>query len=129
MSVELIPVTSREQWLKARQHDVTASAVAALFGKHKYQTALELYLEKTSSEIEDAADSSVMRRGRWLEPAVAAAAVEVKGWHPIKANTYYRDRELRLGACECLIVLGLRRRLLRQRGVERILGGRHLTLS
>jgi predicted phage-related endonuclease len=71
--------------------------VGALFGDHPYCTHLELYLEKTSEEIDDV-DSSVMRRGRILESAVAAAVAEEKGWKPLKAVNYYRNPETRLGA-------------------------------
>lgn len=97
MQVERISSKERTEWLKARHQDVTASAVGALFGCHPYMTALELYLEKTTEEIEDV-DNAVLRRGRILESAVAAAAAETKGWEPAKCEHYYRNPALRLGA-------------------------------
>src|SRR5262245_18769817 len=44
MTIERIPITSREQWLELRKPDVTASVVGALFAAHPYMTALKLYL-------------------------------------------------------------------------------------
>ncbi|NDD54352.1 endonuclease, partial [bacterium] len=40
---QIINNTSREEWLNARKHDVTASEVAALFGISPYMSKYELW--------------------------------------------------------------------------------------
>ena len=99
--IERRPITSRAEWLEWRKRDLTASAVPALFDAFPptyKMTALRLYVEKRGVEFPDA-DSKVMRRGRWLEPAVAEAVRELRPqWRIFPALTYFRDPELRLGA-------------------------------
>lgn len=96
--IERHPVTDRESWLALRKRDVTASAVAGLFGAHPYTTAMAIYAEKTGLELPEP-DNAVLRRGRLLEGAVAVAAAEERpGWKIIKATEYLRDPDLRLGA-------------------------------
>jgi predicted phage-related endonuclease len=96
--IERIPITSREQWLALRKPDVTASVVASLFGCHPYVSALKIYLAHSGVEF-DEADNRVFRRGRLMEPAVALAVAEERAdWRVEKANSYYRDPDLRLGA-------------------------------
>ena len=93
-------IESEEQWLEWRKADVTASRVAALFGQHPYETALHLYLEKCGVEFaQPDRDNRILRRGRWLEPAVAVAVGEKRPEWKIEApKLYLRDPDLRLGA-------------------------------
>jgi predicted phage-related endonuclease len=96
--IERIPITDRESWLALRKKDVTASVVAALFGAHPYETALGLYAEKAGVEMPDI-DNAVLRRGRLLEGAVAAAVAEQHPeWRIIKATDYLRDPDAKIGA-------------------------------
>lgn len=96
--IERHPVTDRATWLKLRKQDVTASVVAALFGQHPYESALGVYAEKTGLELPEI-DNAVLRRGRLLEGAVAAAVAEERpDWEILKATEYLRDPDLRLGA-------------------------------
>jgi predicted phage-related endonuclease len=96
--IERRPITSREEWLRWRREDVTASRVGALFGAHPYETALRVYAEKRGVEFPDE-DNKTMRRGRWLEPAVAKAVEELRPeWKLEAPNVYLRDPDLRLGA-------------------------------
>jgi predicted phage-related endonuclease len=95
--IERRPVVDREQWLEWRKQDVTASRVGALFGVHPYETALRLYAEKRGVEFPNE-DNKTMRRGRWLEPAVATAVEEERPEWQLKApKVYLRDPDLRLG--------------------------------
>jgi len=96
--IERRPITNRNEWLEWRRQDVTASNVAALFGNvHPYCTALRLYAEKRGTEFSDQ-DNKVMRRGRWLEPAVAKAVEELRPeWKLEAPNVYLRDPDSRLG--------------------------------
>ena len=93
-------IESEAQWLEWRQADITASRVAALFGQHPYETALHLYLEKCGVEFaQPDRDNRILRRGRWLEPAVAVAVGEKRPEWKIEApKLYLRDPDLRLGA-------------------------------
>lgn len=89
----------REQWLEWRRQDITASTIGALFGCDPYRTALRLYVEKRGVEFPEPDDNKVMRRGRWLEPAVAQAVRELRPeWKLDKPDVYLRDPDLRLGA-------------------------------
>lgn len=98
MAIERIPVGDRSAWLALRRRDVTASDIAALFGAHPYRTALSVWADKVGVG-HDRGDNSAMRRGRILEPAVAAAVAEERPHLVIgKATQYLRDPDLRLGA-------------------------------
>jgi predicted phage-related endonuclease len=98
-AIERRPITSRAEWLEWRMQDVTASDVAALFGVHPYgRTALSVWAEK-SGLTGGLADSPVLRRGRWAEPAVLAMlADERPTWIIRPARVYLRDASIRLGA-------------------------------
>lgn len=96
--IERHPVKDEASWLALRKRDVTASVVAALFGAHPYETSLGLYAAKSGVEMPEP-DSAVLRRGRLLEGAVAAAVSEQHPeWRIEKATEYLRDPDLRLGA-------------------------------
>lgn len=98
MPIERRAITDRDEWLEWRRQDVTASTIGALFGAHPYCTALRIYAEKRGTEFV-VEDNSVMRRGRWLEPAVAKAVEEIRPeWRLIPAREYLRDPDLRIGA-------------------------------
>jgi predicted phage-related endonuclease len=106
MTVERLPVLSREQWLQWRRQDITASNVGGLFGAHPYTTALRIYAEKRGVEFDDE-DNKAMRRGRWLEPAVGKAVSEIRPeWRVEPAAVYLRDPELRLGATPDFFIYG-----------------------
>lgn len=110
MTVEIIPAGDRAAWLQLRRRDVTASDIAALFGAHPYRTMLAVWSDKMGFG-HDRGDNSAMRRGRLLEPAVAAAVAEEKGWPVEPAGHYLRDPALRLGATPDYYALDGERRL------------------
>src|SRR5262249_6073732 len=62
--IERIRISSREQWLKLRQSDVTASVAAALLGIHPYQTVFALWALKTGKISDDVEETPPMRRGK-----------------------------------------------------------------
>jgi predicted phage-related endonuclease len=98
MSTQRWTITSNEEWLERRKRHVTASVVGGLFGCHPYTSALRLYVEKSGVEL-PAPASSVLRRGRLLEPAVAAAvAEEHPEWRLEKCREYYFDDDVKIGA-------------------------------
>lgn len=98
MTIERLPVTDRSAWLTLRRRDITASDIGSLFGCHPYRSPLQVFADKVG-EGYDRGDNSAMRRGRILEPSVAAAVAEEKpDWKIEKATEYLRDPDLRLGA-------------------------------
>jgi predicted phage-related endonuclease len=96
-------ITSIGEWLDRRRKDVTASRIAALFDLHPYMSRDGL-AEIMRGDVSGGAgpippDSPAMRRGRILEPAVAAAVMEERPeWTLTKATTYHRLPDHRLGA-------------------------------
>lgn len=104
--IETIPITSREQWLELRRHDITASDIAAVCGVSPYKTLLQVWAEKTRLAPETI-ENSAMRRGRWLEDAVIAAVREQQPeWSIAKPGVYLRDAERRMGATPDAVVNG-----------------------
>lgn len=98
MPIERRTIKSRDEWLAWRKPFVTASQVPALFGCHPYLSALKLYLEKSGVEFEQE-ENTAMRRGRILEPAVAAAVADDRPhWSIRPAREFFCDPDLRLGA-------------------------------
>lgn len=84
------------RWLNLRREHVTASRVGALFDAHPFLTREQLSSELRG--ISTKGDTPAMRRGRILEPAVAAALQEEHpDWVLTKANTYHWLPEHRLG--------------------------------
>lgn len=106
MSVNRIPITSREQWLALRTRDVTASDVSVVCGASKWKSPLRLYHEKVGDVAEDV-ETAIMRRGRWMEDAVLTAVREERpDWRIIiKPNVYLRDPKIRVGATPDAIVI------------------------
>jgi predicted phage-related endonuclease len=92
------PVTDRDSWLLRRAEDLTASDIAAAAGLDPYKSPLTVYAEKTGA-ILPVGDNPLMRRGRWLEPAVLQAIRDTRpDWEVRPVGMYYRDTELHLGA-------------------------------
>jgi predicted phage-related endonuclease len=108
VSVEKIPITSKEQWLNLRKFDITASVVSAINGLHPYVSPLRLYYEKGGLlDFPKQDDSGVLRRGRILESAVGTAVSEQKPeWTIEKNNFYFRDTELGIGATPDFFIHG-----------------------
>lgn len=63
---------ARLEWLRARQHGIGGSDVAAIMGVSTYRTALDVYEDKTREITEDAAPSEAAYWGTTLESVVAA---------------------------------------------------------
>lgn len=99
-TIDIIQPSGRTEWLELRKQDVTASVAGALWGIHPYTSAYKLWAEKTGRLSEDEIDSPAMRRGRMLEPVVAAMLREERpDWtieYPLN-NQYYRERGASIG--------------------------------
>lgn len=106
MTIERHAITSREQWLDLRRQDVTASVIGALFSKHPYVSARKLYLAHSGLDFPEE-ENDAMRRGRLMEPTVAAAVAEQRpDWTLEKNEFYYRDPAIRLGATPDYLIHG-----------------------
>ena len=95
-------ITSTAEWLDRRRADVTASRLPALFGLNPYlsrEQLADIMRGTVGTGTGSVPDSPAMRRGRILEPAVAAALAEERPDLPplVKATTYHRVPEWRLG--------------------------------
>lgn len=98
MPIERIPITDRASWLRLRMQDLTASDIAAVAGVDPRRTPLKVFAEKTGM-IPPADDSDILRRGRWLEAAVAEALRDERPtWDIRRAGVYLRDPAIRMGA-------------------------------
>lgn len=105
--IERLTPKDRRAWLRARQQDVTASVVGALFGVHPYITEAEVWGLKTGALREDPTEAPAMKRGRLLEPvAVQLIREQHPDWDVTHnaANEYWRDPEARIGATPDTIV-------------------------
>lgn len=80
----------REQWLGYRKQGIGGSDAGAICGFNPYRTAMQVYYDKTSDEIEDI-DSEAMRQGRELEEYVAKRFVEEAGKKVRRANVMFYD--------------------------------------
>jgi hypothetical protein len=101
LTIEILRPETREEWLRLRQEDVTASAAAAVLGAHAYTTQYQLWALKTGRTSEDPEETPILRRGRLFEPVNAQMLIEdYPDWrveYPLK-SAYYRDAEKRIGA-------------------------------
>lgn len=96
--VEVHHIKDRASWLAMRKKNVGCSEVAALFNKHPYKTALQLWAEKGGRISSDQDDNAILRRGRILEAAVIEALQEeYPTWDIRRPRNYYVMPEYRLG--------------------------------
>lgn len=93
---EVREITGRGEWLEWRRRDITASRIAALFGEHPFLTRNQLAADMRGEKGEP--PNSAMRAGNILEAGFPFAAREDgKPWELVKATTYHRLPDLRLG--------------------------------
>lgn len=99
-------ITDRGQWLAWRGGYVGASEAGALFGVHPYVTALKLYARMRGVVFPDE-DNKVLRRGRWLEPAVGKAVSELRpDWQITAPDIYVTDSETKLACTPDFFIAG-----------------------
>lgn len=96
----VVNIGDRGQWLSRRRRNIGASDAGALFHTHPYKTAVQLWAQHSGRLApDDIEDSDALRRGRILEPAVAAALREAHPEWVIEApHQYYELTGPRLGA-------------------------------
>lgn len=80
----------REDWLRYRKQGIGGSDAGAICGFNPYRTAMQVYYDKTSEEIEDI-DNEAMKQGRELEDYVAQRFVQETGKKARRANMMFYD--------------------------------------
>jgi len=83
---------SREKWREERKKGIGGSDAGAICGFNPYRTAMKVYHDKTSDEIEDI-DNEAMRQGRELEEYVAKRFTEETGKKVRRANAMFYDEK------------------------------------
>lgn len=81
-----------EEWLRWRKKGLGGSDVGAICGLNPYRTAMQVYYDKTSDEIEDF-DNEAMRQGRELEEYVAQRFMDATGKKVRRANYMFVDEQ------------------------------------
>ena len=101
MTIEARPIEDREEWLKWREDDMTASVGGCLFGAevHPYTTAYQQWALKSGLVKSSPIDAKLARRGHYVEKiAPDIIAEERPDWHVVPNPYYYRDPDARIGA-------------------------------
>lgn len=97
MKIEIHEPINREDWLKLRLQDVTASEVASLYNTG-YMSLYELWHTKKKGQVANF-DTERMRWGRRLERAIAEGICEDLGLEiQTRPVQYFRSPQHRMGA-------------------------------
>ncbi len=95
---EVVPFTTKEAWLAARNGDITSTEVSALFGCCPYMTLYELWHRKKTGTVVEIEENEDMEWGKALEGTIAAKVAEKQGWKIRPMTEYIRIPELRAGS-------------------------------
>lgn len=79
-----------EKWLLYRKQGIGGSDAGAVCGLNAYRTAIQVYYDKTSDDVE-VIDNEAMRQGRELEEYVARRFCEASGKKVRRANAMFYD--------------------------------------
>lgn len=82
----------KAEWLKYRKQGIGGSDAGAICGLNPYRTAMQVYHDKTTDEIEEI-DNEAMRQGRAFEDYVARRFMEATGKKVRRANYMFQDEE------------------------------------
>lgn len=91
---EKIPLTGVDntRWLRLRKSGIGGSDAGAICGVNPYSSAMKVFKDKTSEEIEEK-DNEAIRIGHDLEDYVAQRFMEAAGLKVRKSNFMYRSKE------------------------------------
>ena len=82
----------KSEWLAYRKRGIGGSDAGAVCGLNPYCTAIQVYYDKTTTEIQQT-DNEAMRQGRDLEDYVARRFMEATGKKVRRANAmYYHEK-------------------------------------
>lgn len=82
----------KEEWLKYRKQGIGGSDSGAICGLNPYRSAIQVYYDKTTEDIEDI-DNEAMRQGREMEDYVARRFMEETGKKVRRANAMFYNEE------------------------------------
>lgn len=82
----------KREWLKYRKRGIGGSDAGAVCGLNPYRTAMQVYQDKVSGEIEEV-DNEAMRQGREFEDYVAKRFMEATGKKVRRANAMFYNEE------------------------------------
>lgn len=80
----------KTEWLRYRKQGIGGSDAGAVCGLNPYRTAISVYQDKISDDIEDI-DNEAMRQGREFEDYVARRFMEATGKKVRRANAMFYD--------------------------------------
>ena len=80
-----------KEWLKYRKRGIGGSDAGAVCGLNPYRTAMQVYYDKISDDIEEN-DNEAMRQGRELEEYVAKRFSEATGKKVKTASPYMEEK-------------------------------------
>lgn len=91
---EKIPLSgvSNTDWLRLRKSGIGGSDAGAICGVNPYSSAMKVFRDKTSEEVEEL-DNEAVRIGHDLENYVAQRFMETTGLKVRKSNYMYRSKE------------------------------------
>lgn len=91
---EKIPLSgvSNTEWLRLRKSGIGGSDAGAICGVNPYSSAMKVFRDKTSEEVEEL-DNEAVRIGHDLEDYVAQRFMEATGLKVRKTNFMYRSVE------------------------------------
>lgn len=82
----------KREWLKYRKSGIGGSDAGAVCGLNPYRTAMQVYQDKISEEIEEV-DNEAMRQGGEFEDYVAKRFMEATGKKVRRANAMFYNEE------------------------------------
>ena len=82
----------KTKWLKYRKKGIGGSDAGAVCGLNPYRTAMQVYYDKTSNDVEEI-DNEAMRQGREFEDYVARRFTEETGKKVRRANAMFYDEK------------------------------------
>lgn len=82
----------KEEWLRYRKKGIGGSDAGAVCGLNPYRSAIEVYFDKTTDEVEEI-DNEAMRQGREFEDYVARRFMEATGKKVRRANAMFYDEQ------------------------------------
>lgn len=82
----------KKEWLKYRKQGIGGSDAGAICGLNPYRSAMQVYQDKISDEIEET-DNEAMRQGRDLEEYVSRRFMEATGLKVRRSNFMYCSEE------------------------------------
>ena len=87
-----LPGVSNADWLRLRKSGIGGSDAGAICGVNPYSSAMKVFRDKTSTEVEEL-DYEAVRIGHDLESYVAQRFTEATGLKVRKSNFMYRSKE------------------------------------